>query len=350
MSTILCIEDEVEFRENIVELLQSEGYDTLEAGDGKEGLNILQSNKPDLVLCDVKLPQVSGFDILREMNKHKNESYKITSPFVFLTASDQKNDKITGINLQAEDYLVKPVDFDILLTTIRSRLSKYKTNTMTQDNHYLPQFGQDNYLVRSLFDQEIGILLENITKITQNIETNNLYHQGFSYNPKELWDSINHIKKIVHSTEYTENFLKTDVEDEVVVIDDIFRSIASYVSRRSSQYAKEINIYPTFMPIKMIIDYKYFTKAIEILLSDIVNSAQKDSIIDISISKCTRSKRYGADIMIRCTKINSQNLMSHNLEFVHDVFELHGAYMRIEQMDNTDILDVNIMLPKYRTV
>lgn len=122
---ILCIEDEVDLRSNIVEFLRMEDYEVIEAADGEEGLQCYYNAQPDLVLCDIGMPKVSGLELL-ELIKHDDQPDKPLCPFIFLTAYSNKEHFLTGKSLDCDDYLVKPIDFDLLLTVIQSRLRRWE--------------------------------------------------------------------------------------------------------------------------------------------------------------------------------------------------------------------------------
>lgn len=122
MNRILCVEDEPALRQVIVEELSLAGYETLEAGNGMEGLSIILDHQPDLVLCDVTMPQMDGHDLLRTLRIDHPEHAEL--PFIFLSALAEKTNIIEGRKLGADDYLTKPVDLDILLTTVESRLEQ----------------------------------------------------------------------------------------------------------------------------------------------------------------------------------------------------------------------------------
>ncbi len=120
MATILCIEDEADLRADIVEDLQEAGYKTLEAGDGTTGLDLIVDREPDLVLCDITMPGLDGYAVLRRLREDHPDLADI--PFLFLTARAGRQDIIAGKTLGADDYLVKPVDFEMLRATVQSRL------------------------------------------------------------------------------------------------------------------------------------------------------------------------------------------------------------------------------------
>ena len=117
---ILCVEDEVHLRRDIVEELITAGYDAIGAADGQEALALLGHDRPDLILCDVSMPRFDGYDLLDTVKHAHQELADI--PFIFLTAFDQREHVIKGKRAGADDYLVKPIDYDLMLATIEARL------------------------------------------------------------------------------------------------------------------------------------------------------------------------------------------------------------------------------------
>ncbi|MEM9887876.1 MAG: response regulator [Bacteroidota bacterium] len=121
MKKILVIEDQLEVRENLVELLELSGYELYAAENGKLGVQLALSHQPDLILCDVMMPEMDGFGVLRILEK-RAETAGI--PFIFLTAKAEKEDFRRGMNLGADDYITKPFDEVELLDAIEMRLKK----------------------------------------------------------------------------------------------------------------------------------------------------------------------------------------------------------------------------------
>jgi signal transduction histidine kinase len=124
MDKILCIGDEPAIREIMVEELQDAGYETIEAGNGREGLQAITVHRPDLVLCDITMPEMNGYQVLTELREKHSQLASV--PFVFLSALADRKDVVAGKRLGADDYLTKPIDFDILLATVDARLRQVK--------------------------------------------------------------------------------------------------------------------------------------------------------------------------------------------------------------------------------
>jgi DNA-binding NarL/FixJ family response regulator len=118
----LCIEDDSQTAGLLCEVLAEFGYQAVMARDGEEGLTAILSDKPDLVVCDVRMPKMSGFEMLERMAAAGPAYASI--PFVFLTALGDRDSELTGRRLGADDYLTKPVDFEMLHTVIQNRLRR----------------------------------------------------------------------------------------------------------------------------------------------------------------------------------------------------------------------------------
>lgn len=121
MKKILVIEDHALMRRNLVTILTMEGYAALAAGNGRDGLALARSERPDLVLCDVMMPEMDGHEVLRAL---RADAGTAGIPFVFLTAKGEKHEVRGGMNLGADDYLVKPVCRDDLVTAVQARFTR----------------------------------------------------------------------------------------------------------------------------------------------------------------------------------------------------------------------------------
>jgi DNA-binding response OmpR family regulator len=121
MKKILLIEDNTEVRENTSEIISLANYIVVTAENGKVGVELAQKERPDLIICDIMMPELDGYGVLHILSK-KPETAGI--PFIFLTAKTEKNDVRKGMNLGADDYLTKPFDDTELLNAIEVRLKR----------------------------------------------------------------------------------------------------------------------------------------------------------------------------------------------------------------------------------
>jgi len=119
---ILCIEDDLETASLIAEEFEERGYDMTLAHNGQAGFSAVLKLQPDIVLCDVSMPIMSGFEVLDRLTELTPRFASM--PFIFLTALGDRDNQLKGRRLGADDYVVKPIDFEILDAIIRGRLAR----------------------------------------------------------------------------------------------------------------------------------------------------------------------------------------------------------------------------------
>lgn len=122
MTRILLIEDNQDVRENTAEILELASYEVCTAEDGEKGLEIAKLTKPDVIICDIMMPGLNGYDVLLQLSKDEEMA---STPFIFLTAKTERIDVRKGMNLGADDYLTKPFEESELLDAVASRLKKH---------------------------------------------------------------------------------------------------------------------------------------------------------------------------------------------------------------------------------
>lgn len=121
MKKILLIEDNQEVRENTAEILELANYTVRTAENGKIGVELAVKEKPDLIICDIMMPELDGYGVLHILSKNMETA---GIPFIFLTAKTEKSDIRKGMTLGADDYLTKPFDDTDLLNAVETRLNK----------------------------------------------------------------------------------------------------------------------------------------------------------------------------------------------------------------------------------
>ncbi|HVT74135.1 MAG TPA: response regulator transcription factor [Lacunisphaera sp.] len=123
MEKILVIDDDAKMRRQITALLAAEGYATVEARNGREGVARAREDRPALVLCDITMPEMNGHRVLEALRADAATAHL---PFVFLTGWSEREDVRTGMNLGADDYLLKPVEPADLLAAVATRLRRLR--------------------------------------------------------------------------------------------------------------------------------------------------------------------------------------------------------------------------------
>ena len=119
--TILVIEDDQNIRESITDLLETSNFNVLTAGNGKDGLDLAISKVPDLIICDIMMPVMDGYEVIQAIRKEKTLQ---DTPFIFLSAKSQKVDVRKGMDLGADDYLTKPFRAQELFDAVETRIWK----------------------------------------------------------------------------------------------------------------------------------------------------------------------------------------------------------------------------------
>lgn len=142
MKKILIIEDEPEMRRNLAMVLRLEQFQPIAAENGRVGVELATKELPDLILCDVMMPELDGHGVLQAL---RGNSDTAAIPFIFLTAKGEKEDLRSGMNLGADDYLTKPVPKAELLKAIVARLQR---SEQTAQREFKPDFSSSEPLVK----------------------------------------------------------------------------------------------------------------------------------------------------------------------------------------------------------
>ncbi len=162
MVKVLVIEDEMEIRANLIELLALEGYDIMGADNGITGLIGAMEHQPDLILCDVMMPELDGYDVLSAL---RQEPETASIPFIFLTALADKGDIRQGMALGADDYLTKPFTCMEVLGAVETRLQKQAALTeqhKSETDHEVVALQTEIQAFRSALDTDQAMLISDL--------------------------------------------------------------------------------------------------------------------------------------------------------------------------------------------
>lgn len=168
MTKILVIEDDQNIREVLQDILELAGYEVETSKNGKAGFEAFSMDRPDLVLCDVNMPDLNGFDLLSAINQRFQD--EIIPPFLFLTANVEPENIRAGLNLGADDYITKPFDHREILQIINLRLYKRKkliSGTQTK-SAATGKILQDKYFNKLALPSEEGLEIipfENLIRV-----------------------------------------------------------------------------------------------------------------------------------------------------------------------------------------
>lgn len=194
MNKILVIEDEEIVRSNIVEILESGEFEAIGAENGRRGVELAIENLPNLIICDVTMPELDGYSVLKLLRQNSTTK---TIPFIFLTARADKTDIRTGMNLGADDYLTKPFRRTDLLTAVSARLAKHQA--MTERYHNQLEVAQQE-LIHSLYYDRLTNLPNQLLLRERFDES--LAQKGSGQAPVILVVAIDRFYRVVESLGY----------------------------------------------------------------------------------------------------------------------------------------------------
>jgi two-component system OmpR family response regulator len=195
INKILVVEDDPNILEALRYNLGKEGYDTFTAVDGVQALEAARASKPDLIILDIMLPKMSGFEVCRILRNEK------AVPIIMLTARDDEIDKVTGLDLGADDYMTKPFSMRELMARIRAMLRRVEIQAVTPETPV--KFG----------DLEIDVLHHVITRagITLNLSPKEFDLLVFLTTNKGLVFSRDQLLEKVWGYEYSGDTRTVDV-------------------------------------------------------------------------------------------------------------------------------------------
>jgi DNA-binding response OmpR family regulator len=147
---LLIIEDNQAIRSMLARFLENEGYQVAESESGEEGLKLFEQNKFDLVLLDIMLPKMDGFEVCKEIRKHS------MIPIIMITAKSEDHDKILGLDVGADDYIVKPFSHEEIAARIRAIMRRIEPSKQTEKSLIGLEINSDKYEV-TFFNEVIHL-------------------------------------------------------------------------------------------------------------------------------------------------------------------------------------------------
>ncbi|KGL62497.1 response regulator [Polaribacter sp. Hel1_85] len=147
MKKILLIEDDVVLRENTTELLELSNYEVINAPNGRIGVTVAKETLPDIIVCDIMMPELDGYGVLEALTQNENTQH---IPFIFLSAKTERKDVRKGMDLGADDYITKPFNEEELISAIESRLAK--AAILKDQREQKEERKEENEALRSLND------------------------------------------------------------------------------------------------------------------------------------------------------------------------------------------------------
>lgn len=171
MKSVLVIDDNPDIRENTAEILDLAGYKTFTAENGKKGVDIALREKPDVIICDIMMPELDGYGVLHLLRKNENTEQ---TPFIFLTAKTERSDFRKGMEMGADDYITKPFEDIELLNAVEARLKK----AALLDNKYSPTQSGISQFIKDMKDAGLMKQLADQYEVMVLNKKQHLYQEG----------------------------------------------------------------------------------------------------------------------------------------------------------------------------
>ena len=361
MTKILVIEDEESIRENILELLEAENFQGIGATNGKIGIKMAIDQIPDLILCDMMMPEVDGYGVLKALH---SEPLTATIPFIFLTAKADKSDIRTGMELGADDYITKPCTPQELLKAIAIRLEKHKAISR-KSQKTLDELRTN---ISMSLPHELRTPLNAILGFSELIMSE---YQVF--NESDILDMIGQINTSGHRLyRLIQNFLlyaelemaATNPELLKEMRNSEFSCVQSLLTQKAKQQAKQVNrtddLQLNLHDSSVAMDSIKLTKIVEELLDNAFKFSLEGTPVLLStlvenqtfvISVKDQGRGMTADQIAQLEayrqfdrKIYQQPGLGLGLAIVQRLTELHGGEFKIESFPQQETI-VCVSLP-----
>ncbi len=336
---ILCVEDEQDIRENICEILKDEGFLVFEAETAGQGYQQFLEQKPDIIISDILMPKVDGYQFL-EMVRNSKNSKNNNVPFIFLSALGQKEDIIKGINLSANDHLVKPVDFDLMIAKIKEKIhTAKKINNLHSHN-----ISSLKTQISSIIPQELLFHLDKIIKTSQSLKEEPygpLPHRHYLNDFNQIYLDATVLKAIVSNVldqQTLNNHLK---EDEEII--DLLAFLQKNISELETNIKEKIhlNTVLNFSLPKIKIEHISFAETIKKIIIEIIN-AETECLLEINIL-LDQNKQLLIVFALKDRLHNLANNLSTN-QILSDLKNQGCIFEIMQNKGNSAVLTI----PEYR--
>ena len=361
MTKILVIEDEESIRENILELLEAENFQGIGAINGKSGIKLAIAQIPDLILCDMMMPEVDGHGVLKAL---RSEPLTATIPFIFLTAKADKIDIRTGMELGADDYITKPCTPQELLKAIAIRLEKHKTISR-QSQKTLDELRTN---ISMSLPHELRTPLNAILGFSELIMS-----EYPVFEESDILEMIGQINSSGHRLyRLIQNFLlyaeleiaATNPELLLEMRNSEFSCVQSLLSEKARQQAKQVNrtddLQLNLHDASVAIDSMRLAKIVEELLDNAFKFSLEGTPVLLStlvenqtfiLSVKDQGRGMTADQIAQLQayrqfdrKLYQQAGLGLGLAIVQRLAELHGGEFKIESLPQQETI-VSVSLP-----
>jgi len=348
VSKILVIEDDALVRENLLDLLDAEGYTPISAKDGETGVALIYREKPDLVICDILMPRMNGYEVLAKINQ---EPEFAALPFIFLTAKTSRDDLRKGMELGADDYITKPFTRDDILRAIRLRLSKKEVFRSQVQNRQTQIQTSITRIVPHTILEQVSSILDSANHLVTDDSISDVQAREIG---KSIFSSANELLRFINQL-----VLLSDIEmahlDETRAKEMRRGEVASAWSTIrdiAMIYAKDLNRLPDLIlegtDAHLALPELYFQALIEELVGGVLRYSHNGQPVEIRAFPDHRNEFYEihfiehgrplteSDIAVLSAEIlpDRQSIVANGLSIkpllVRQLLDFFGGSMKVE--------------------
>jgi signal transduction histidine kinase len=364
MFKILIVEDTLTIREEIHDILVMEGYTVFEAENGSIGFEIALKKHPDLIISDILMPKLNGFEMYKKLQNNKTTKL---IPLIFLSAKAEKSDIRAGMNLGAEDYLTKPIDVEDLLNTVKIKIDKKlllaqetidKTTTISailqQQKKELDNYAQ-------LISHELKTPLRNISDILTWIreELAHPISSENSINSIELLEKkVERMELLLTKLEQYKNIRSSSFKKNKINLNTIAKKVIAKLQVPSHIKIEIKNKLPTLFADEIMLE-----KVFEILIQNALDhidkkkglillaceTTEEDYLFSIKDNGIGIKTKYHEKIFEMFQTIDSNNSTGIGLSIVKKIISYYNGEVKVESKTNKETI-FYFSLPKKGTM
>lgn len=364
MFKILIVEDTLTIREEIHDILVMEGYTVFEAENGSIGFEIALKKHPDLIISDILMPKLNGFEMYKKLQNNKTTKL---IPLIFLSAKAEKSDIRAGMNLGAEDYLTKPIDVEDLLNTVKIKIDKKlllaqetidKTTTISailqQQKKELDNYAQ-------LISHELKTPLRNISDILIWIreELAHPISSENSINSIELLEKkVERMEILLIKLEQYKNIRSSSFKKNKINLNTIAKKVIAKLQVPSHIKIEIKNKLPTLFADEIMLE-----KVFEILIQNALDhidkekglillaceTTEEDYLFSIKDNGIGIKTKYHEKIFEMFQTIDSNNSTGIGLSIVKKIISYYNGEVKVESKTNKETI-FYFSLPKKGTM
>ena len=334
MAKLLVIEDETIVRESLIELLELEDYTVYGAANGYEGLALAKEILPDLIITDIAMPIMNGYELLEELKKDETTS---TIPVIFLSAKADMRDIRYGMQIGADDYITKPFNRNDLFTAINSRLIKVESITKINDN----KISDLKLKLATILPHELRTPLNGIISAAQFLIMNKgLDETELNQFHSTIFNAANRLNRLIVNyllyaeTELIKNNKELLNSMKVSIIQNCDILIKDLVEKKLNDANRLNDLELNLETASIKIDEDYFIKICEELIDNTIKFSENNSRIIIEGKKNDNYFTLKFTNQVSApTKINIDDIGAYNQDS-RNIFEQQGSGMGLVIVKN----------------